>query len=225
MNLLLFIAQAGKHAPRSDTTASFEAGASLGMIFGVLILLAMVGGAIYVIIKWPDAGGERWAIGIPMLLLPFTGAIVFGGARLMEARLPDGAIMVVPASWIVYIGLLIFANRRIKNLEEAAGRSARHALTQVRKDRSKPQPSAGLRLPGASRNQPEPEEVEEVEPEAEPEPQAPAPKQPAVTPDTPVIARCGSCMGRWKTTAGEAKALQACPKCGVSPPQLRLQRA
>lgn len=54
---------------------------------------------------------------------------------------------------------------------------------------------------------------------------AAAPKTEPISEDTPVIARCPACMGRWKTTKAEADALDACPKCGASPPDLRLQRA
>jgi hypothetical protein len=190
--------------------ASFEAGAQLGQACGMLILLGMLVASIVVIVKWPPTSGGRFAVGFFLLTLPFSGWVLAGIAYLTQSPTPFEAVLFVPASWLIWIVLIIYGNVIIRRFAKHAAERDARSRTPVGVPFNQPYSVGPAMATG-----PAPATQE----------QAPQPhRAPAVDPATPVVARCTACMGRWKTTAGEAKALDTCPKCGVSPPDLRLQR-
>ena len=222
--LLLFLAQRTQQAPN----AAFATGALIGTLCGLLIMLSMLAGGIWAIIRWPNESSTRMLLSFPMILLPFTGPIIFGFFMAIEEKPPDGTIFAIPIGWIIWIVLFLYMQGQIRAYDRARNADildaqARHhggprrgpAMPGQRGVPGRP------RLPGAPAPQPEDEVLDEVPDEPPPPPK---PQKPKLTRDTPVVARCKACMGRWKTTAGEAKDLNACPKCGASPPDLRLQR-
>lgn len=223
MHLMLILAQAAMKAPPPPASSSFEAGQLIGQGCGLLIMLAMTIGGVYVIKNWPSQRGGRLPIGALLVTLPWIGGLLGVFVAVTGSDLPMEAILIVPAGWLLWFGLYIFARLAIRREEKYF--AAQPAVAPPRRVPTN-QPYSGR--PDAYQGPRQ--QSQDVDPEVADEPeQVPRAAKTAdraqVSPDTPVIARCGSCMGRWKTTAGEAKALQACPKCGVSPPQLRLQRA
>lgn len=226
MEMLLFLAQRSQQAP----SASFAAGALIGLVIGVAFMVLMLAGGIWAIIRWPNEGPSRVLLSFPMLLLPFNGAIIFGFFSIIDAAPPDGTIFVVPVGWVIWFILFFYMQGEIRAVDRQADAdivyeqakyydqqmaASGHAQPGRRRLPGKP------RLPGATAPQSDDEVLDEVPDELPDEP--PKPKKPKVTRETPVFARCKACMGRWKTTAGEAKDAQECPKCGASPPELRLQ--
>lgn len=224
MQLMLILAQAAKKAPPPPTSGSFEAGQLIGQSCGLLIMLAMTIGGVYVIKSWPSQRGGRLPVGALLVTLPWIGALMGVFVAVTGAELPMEALLIIPVGWMLWFGLYIFARIAIRREEKHF--AAQPAVAPPRRVPFNQPYSSG---PDAIEGPP-PQQSREADPEIANEPEQ-VPRtvhttdRAQVAPDTPVIARCGSCMGRWKTTAGEAKALQACPKCGVSPPQLRLQRA
>jgi hypothetical protein len=112
MLLELILLQSRKPAP--EPSLSFSMGAMVGGAIALFLMLAMCAGGVYVIVKWRKSGGGRFAFGVPLMILPFIGGIVFGLASAAKVKLPDSAILVVPLGWLAWIVLMVVAQRGLK---------------------------------------------------------------------------------------------------------------
>lgn len=207
--------------PRGDTAASFQAGQFIGVLLGIVLLGGPLLGSIFRIISWPKSVKGRIPLGLLLLALPFSGAIAAGLFRAMGESPPDTVILVIPFGFVGWGVLYVYLGRAYKRdlanglfwregpLLSKPATIVRDTLEYHPPEQAygpSPQPAAqrsavssgGVAAGNAPVNQP-------------------------LWPDTPVVARCATCMGRWKTTAAKAAALEACPKCGDAPPSLRLQ--
>jgi hypothetical protein len=166
-------------------------------IIGIATTALMLIGGIYVVFKYPT---RRTGIilGGLLMMLPFTGIILVAFSNVAKESLPLGAWYAVPVAWVAWLILFIFAYATIRRDARPVDR---HEIYEEPSE-----PSAFNAQPSA------------------PAPAKPATGKAGLSADTPVVARCTSCMGRWRTTAGEAKALAACPHCAVSPPTLRFSK-
>ena len=233
MHILLKIQRA-----QPDTNAAFEA----GQIIGALMALAVV--LILLVIGIACIMGNRklrvmptWLLALGVLTAPGLTLMSAGLAAVIAAKQPPPApssaspgpspgvallvLLGIPAMWLLYFGMLL----AYKILRRQARGAARPETDWRGEIPSQAVVEYGQVVPVDPQAVAAPAVATESSgsvarvkrPSREEEPKADA--------DTPVFARCKSCMGRWKTTIGEAKALEACPKCGASPAPLGIQRA
>jgi hypothetical protein len=172
------------------------------------ITLALIIGGVRVSRNWPKGKLGHGAVAILLIALPLLPPLLVSLIYLTEGAVALFAIVVVPLAWLGWLALAITAVVVIKMDADKYDqeRQARRIAAQARPNQ--PYSAGPLRAPVAAIPR---TDVPDFEPEA-------------AQLDGPVIARCASCMGRWKTTKADAGALEACPKCGASPPELRLQR-
>jgi len=180
-------------------TDVFQAGFMKALL--VLVSLAMLAGGIRMMFKWPRGRPGGFLVGGTMILLASVTALAVIAVRVTEGYAAGWVILLVPGSWGAWfvLGIVggVYIHLTKREIEQQGQRQA-HQVFLAEK-----QPGT----PGVS------DADDPAEPEA----------KPAAAAEPVVIARCGACMGRWRTTRRVAEALLACPKCGVSPPQLRLQ--
>ena len=176
---------------------------TLLQLIGFFIMLTMTICSIVVIAKWPSQVRGRAVGGALLVVLPWTGVII--GFLVVQLNLspPLELVFFIPFAWVVWIGLYIFARVEIRR-ERKRSESMPAVVPTGRGSQVRPYSAGPAVFAGPAATAPPTEESADDEPA--------------------VVARCVACMGRWKTTASAAKTLQACPKCGVSPPDLRLQR-
>lgn len=221
-----------------DPAVVFERGVSLGnvMVMAVFVILFVVGVGC-VLGNLHRRAMPTWLLAIGVLTAPGI-SLLFGLVRLVGDAKPTATraeaelvIYGILAMWVLYFGMLLTYKVLARRVRNAAGPETDWRGEALPQAAGRPRPH----LPGGSG----------PPPPVAPQPVAAAPaaaatesagavarvkrpsreEKPKADADTPVFARCKSCMGRWKTTLGEAKALEACPKCGASPAPLRIQRA
>lgn len=164
---------------------------------GFLIMLTMTGGGIFVVVKWPSQIKGRVVGGVLLTVLPWTGVIVAILAGQLGVELPLEVVFFMPLAWVLWFGLYVFSRIEIRREQKRA--ESMHVMAPPGRTSQMRPYSAGAAIFSG--------------------PAAHASAGSTVA----VVARCTACMGRWKTTEGEANALPACPKCGISPLELRLQ--
>jgi len=115
--------------PPEPPAPAFAAGALVGAAIGLLLMTLMFCGGVYVFVKWRKPGMGKVGFGLPLMVLPFTGLIVFGLASIMKVSLPDLALLLVPGAWLAWIVLMFVAQRSIKRyaVADEAARDAQDA--------------------------------------------------------------------------------------------------
>lgn len=196
---MLILAQA------QNTTLSDRESALLFavLIFEIVVTIAMFAGGGYVMLSWPRGRPGRFLAGAILMFLSLLGFLLAGVEIVTDGYVQVSAPLLVLAGWAMWLAIYIYSRiviRRHQKAENAEWGTPKRYIPFN-------QPYSG----GAYF---EPLEEAEVAPEF--------PVDPA---EQPVVARCTACMGRWRTTAIAAESLETCPKCGDSPPQLRMQRA
>ena len=106
MQTLLFILQAKEVV--QDTGVS-----DVAAIIGIVITALMLIGGIYVVFKYPIRG-TGMLLGSILMMLPFTGIILVAYSNLAKFKFPDGAWFAVPAAWVFWVILFIFAYATIR---------------------------------------------------------------------------------------------------------------
>lgn len=197
----MFLLKAAK-----GTSAAFAAGSVLGTVMTGAIALIMLIGSFSIVFKWPkEAKLPRYVVGIlafGFMLLPAITARLFAssaGAEVVVLSIPFGLV-----GWMV---TYVLCGRTIRHYKQLA-KDQKDANDQQAWQRAQEFAEQSALAPQAPAQPATPVQAENL---------APTKPKPKLTHATPVIVRCKSCMGKWKSTAGEAKDLAACPKCNAAP--------